>query len=139
MVSLRDFLRQKAIMTQKNYSYTLKTFALGLIFSDSAIQQPLWPLPCIMAVPTKIASQNKHDFRLFIIYEARKGIPFFLFSWENFFWWIKIINKEAKFEIIPIRVVKVAVDDKRTFKYKWPLIHITKYHEKQLIKNWYYE
>ena len=76
-----------------------------------------------MAVPAKIASQNKHDLRLFI-YEARKGSSFFLFFPRKFFF-SKIMNKEAKFAIIHIRMVKLAVGDERTFKYKWPLKHIT--------------
>ena len=77
-----------------------------------------------MAVPAKITSQNKHDLRLFIRYEARKGSSFLLFfPRKNFF--SKIMNKEAKFPIIHIRMVKLAVDDERTFKYKRTLIHIT--------------
>ena len=67
------------------YSYTLKTFALGLIFNDSAIQQPLSPLPFIMAVPAKIASQNKHDLRLFIKYEEGKGSSFFFIFSEKMY------------------------------------------------------
>ena len=105
------------------YNYTLKTFALRLTLNNSEIQQSLSPLPCIMAVLAKIASQKKHDLRLFIMYEARKTSSFFLFLPRFFF--SKIMNKEAKFAIFHIRMVKLVVNDERTFKYKWHLIYIT--------------